>query len=48
MTTLFWTVGIYVAIGIAVTVILSQTPYSDNPWWLTTLLWPLFIWGLLR
>lgn len=42
-----WCIAIYVALGIGVTVLLSQTPYSDNAWWLTTLLWPLFLWSLL-
>lgn len=41
MTYLIWFVGIYLALGIAFTVALSRTPYGDNAWWLTTLLWPL-------
>jgi hypothetical protein len=38
---------VYVAVGVLVTAMLSQTPYADNPWWLTTLLWPVFIVGML-
>lgn len=30
----------YFIIGIVVTVFLSNTPYSENAWWITTLLWP--------
>lgn len=46
MEILFWSAAIYAAIGFALTIFLfSQTPYSLNPWWLTTLLWPIFLWG---
>ena len=41
-----WCVGIYLALGAATTWLLSQTPYADNGWIVTTLLWPLFLWAL--
>ena len=42
-----WCLGIYLVIGVLVTFVLSQTPYADNAWWLTTLLWPLFVWAFI-
>lgn len=44
---ILWCLGAYVLIGIGVTVLLSQTPYSYNGWVQTTLLWPLFLYALL-
>lgn len=43
---ILWSVGIYIALGIGATVMLSQTPYADNAWWKTVLLWPLFLLAL--
>lgn len=48
MNYVIWFVLLYLALGVAVTLMLSQTPYADNPWWLTTLIWPLFIWGMVH
>lgn len=42
-----WFAAGYLVLGILMTVVLSQTPYSDNAWWLTTLLWPLFLFALI-
>lgn len=44
---LVWCAVGYLALGVGVTVLLSQTPYADNAWWITTLLWPLFLYALL-
>lgn len=38
-------VGIYLAIGVAMTFFLLQTPYAENPLWMMFLLWPLFLLG---
>lgn len=40
-------VGVYLAIGILVTLVLSQTPYADNGWLRMTALWPLFVWAFV-
>lgn len=47
MTYLIWFVGIYLAIGVVATILLSQTPYADNAWWKTALFWPLFVVALI-
>ncbi len=47
MTIFLWSLAGYLAIGIFVTWLLSQTPYSDNGWLWMTLLWPLFVWSIL-
>lgn len=39
---ILWGLAGYLGIGVIVTVFLSQTPYADNAWWLTVLVWPLF------
>lgn len=44
---ILWVVVIYLVLGVGTTVLLSQTPYADNAWWITTLLWPLFLYALL-
>lgn len=31
---------LYLACGVAMTLILGQTPYADNPLWAKLLLWP--------
>lgn len=36
-------VGIYLACGIGVSVMLKQTPYADNPLLAMILLWPLYL-----
>lgn len=41
-------VGVYLALGIGMSVLLYQTPYRDNGAIVITLLWPLFLWGILR
>ncbi len=46
MEIVLWCIGGYLAIGVLMTMLLSQTPYSDNGWIITTLLWPLFVIGL--
>ncbi len=40
---IFVVIFLYVGLGVLVTIVLSQTPYADNPWWVTTLFWPIFI-----
>jgi len=35
--------GIYLAIGIAMSFVLLQTPYAENPVWTMVLLWPLYL-----
>lgn len=47
MKILIWITCIYLALGVGMTALLSQTPYSDNAWWITTLLWPLFLYALV-
>lgn len=47
MATALWVAAIYLAIGFGVTVVLSQTPYAENSWLATTLLWPLFAYSFL-
>jgi len=47
MRIFLWSLAGYLAIGIFVTWLLSQTPYSDNGWLWMTLLWPLFVWSIL-
>lgn len=37
----------YLTIGILVTWMLSQTPYSDNGWIETALLWPVYLFVFL-
>lgn len=43
-----WFLGIYVVIGICVTLILAETPYAENPWIVTIFLWPLYVYAFLR
>ena len=38
---------VYLALGIGTTVLLSQSPYSDNGWIKLTLLWPVYLWALM-
>jgi hypothetical protein len=40
-----WTIaaaGVWLVIGVANAVIVSQTPYAENPLWAKVLLWPLY------
>lgn len=41
-TILFWIAVAYLAVGVVMTIILSQTPYAENSWIASTLFWPLF------
>ena len=38
-------IGIYLACGIGMAVMLKQTPYQDNPLWAMILLWPAYLWA---
>lgn len=43
LATFLWCAALYVVVGVIVTIFLSQTPYSVNPWPVTIALWPLFL-----
>lgn len=47
MEAALWIFGVYLVVGVGITGLLSQTPYADNPWWITILLWPLFLYALV-
>lgn len=46
MKTMLWAllcvVVVYLAIGVAASVYLKQTPYAYNPLWVMILLWPIY------
>ena len=48
MNIFLWCLAGYLVLGIGMTVLLEQTTYRDNGWIVTTLLWPLFIWNMMR
>lgn len=37
-------IPVYLLFGVALTCLLLQTPYADNPLWTMVLLWPLYLW----
>lgn len=40
-------VVVYLAVGCVVTALLSESPWSENSWISTTLLWPLYLFVIL-
>jgi hypothetical protein len=50
MTILLWfllALGIYLACGFGMTLLLLQTPYAESPLWAMFLLWPLYLLAIL-
>lgn len=47
MTYIYIAIEVYLIIGIAMTFMLLQTPYAENPLWVMILFWPFYLYDMM-